>query len=116
MNREVLRRAAPIGLFVLVALPLLASHQVFADTPAGVSNVESFIKAIINIMVALAGLVAAAFIIIGGFSYMTSTGNPERLDRAKRTIFYAASGLAVTAGAFVLVNIVSSVASSAFGN
>ncbi len=51
----------------------------------------------------------------GGFGYITSSGNPEHLDRSKRTILYSALGLAIALGAFVLSNIVTQLATSAFG-
>lgn len=80
-----------------------------------VTNVETFIKSVILILVKIAGLVAAGFFVWGGFGYITSSGNPEMLDRSKKTILYSAIGLAVVLGAFVLTNIVSDLATGAFG-
>jgi hypothetical protein len=64
----------------------------------------------------LAGLIATGFFVVGGFGYITSSGNPENLDRSKRTLIYSAIGLAITIGAFVLSNIISEIASKAFGS
>ena len=64
---------------------------------------------------AVCGLIATGFFVVGGFSYITSSGNPEHLDRAKRTILYSAIGLSVTIAAFVISSIVTSLASNAFG-
>ena len=88
-------------LVVALGLPLVLSQPAYAAT-AGVSNVENFIRSIITVFA-------------GGFTYITSSGNPEHLDRAKRTITYALIGLAITIGAFVISNIVTTLASSAFG-
>ena len=107
------------GLSTMVAasLPLLLTSPVFAATTnGGVSNVESFIKSIITVLAGLAGLVATGFFVMGGFSYITSSGNPEHLDRAKKTITYSAIGLSVTVAAFVISNIVTTLASNAFGS
>lgn len=82
---------------------------------ADVSKVQSFIKNIIQIMVTLAGLLATAFFVWGGVGYITSSGNPESLERSKKTIMYSGIGLAITLGAFVLSNIVSDIATTAFG-
>ena len=41
--------------------------------------------------------------------------NPERPDGAKRTLFFLAMGLAIVIGAFVLSNIVTTLATNAFG-
>jgi TRAP-type C4-dicarboxylate transport system permease small subunit len=97
-----------------LGLPLLISSTAFADT-AGVSNVDNFIKSVITVLAGLAGLIATGFFVVGGFSYITSSGNPEHLDRAKRTITYSAIGLSVTIAAFVISNIVTTLATNAFG-
>lgn len=100
----------------LLATSLLLSlaTPVFADT-AGVSQIQTFIQSVIQILVTLAGLVSAGFFVWGGFGYITSSGNPEALDKSKKTILYSAIGLAVVLGAFVLSNIVSQLAGTAFG-
>ena len=103
-----------IVLIVALGMPILLAEPAFAAT-AGVSNVENFIRSIITVFAGLAGLVATGFLVAGGFTYITSSGNPEHLDRGKRTITYALIGLAITIGAFVLSNIVTSLATSAFG-
>ena len=101
-------------LVVALGLPLVLSQPAYAAT-AGVSNVENFIRSIITVFAGLAGLVATGFLVAGGFTYITSSGNPEHLDRAKRTITYALIGLAITIGAFVISNIVTTLATNAFG-
>ena len=95
----------------------LLSANCYADSStADVSQVSSFLKNIIEALAGLSGLVAAGFFVIGGFSYITSSGSPQRLEKAKRTILFSAIGLAITIAAFVLSNIVSGLASNAFGS
>lgn len=101
--------------FVVTGAQFIYAQPAFAAT-AGVSNVENFIRSVITVLAGLAGLVATGFFVVGGFSYITSSGNPEHLDRAKRTILYSAIGLAITVGAFVLSNIVTTLATNAFGS
>ena len=103
-----------IFLSSLVLTALIVATPAFAQT-ADVSKVQNFIQNVIQIFVTLAGMVAAGFFVWGGFRYITSSGNPEALDGAKKTIMYSAVGLAVVLGAFVISNIVSQVAGSAFG-
>ncbi len=82
---------------------------------ADLSKVENFIQNIIQVLVTLAGLLAAGFFVMGGIGYITSSGNPEHLDKSKRTIIFSALGLAIAIGAFVLSNIISQIAATAFG-
>ncbi len=93
---------------------LMFATPVYAAA-ADVTKIQTFIKSIIQILVTIAGLVSMGFFVWGGFGYITSSGNPEMLDRSKKTILYSAIGLAVVLGAFVLTNIVSDLATGAFG-
>ena len=103
-----------VALTIALGLPIVLAEPAFAQA-AGVSNVENFIRSIITVFAGLAGLVATGFLVAGGFIYITSSGNPEHLDRGKRTITYALIGLAITIGAFVISNIVTTLATNAFG-
>lgn len=95
----------------------LIATPVFAQTTGGdVARIQNFIQSIIGIFVTLSGLIATGFFVYGGVRYITSSGNPEALDSAKKTILYSSIGLAIVLGAFVLSNIVTQVATSAFGS
>lgn len=104
-----------LALYIAVGLPVLLTQVAFADD-ANVTQVDSFIRSVIKVIAGLAGLIATGFFVVGGFSYITSSGNPEHLDRAKRTIMFSALGLSITVAAFVLSNIVTTLATNAFGS
>jgi TRAP-type C4-dicarboxylate transport system permease small subunit len=109
------RLVKKVSLYVSLGLPFILTQPVFAAT-ADVSSVDSFIKSLIQVVAGVAGLVATGFFVIGGFSYITSSGNPQHLDKAKRTLMYSGLGLIITIAAFVLSNIVTTLATSAFGS
>jgi len=94
---------------LVVAAPILAQS-------ADVSKIQNFIQNLIQIFVTLSGLVATGFFVWGGIGYITSSGNPEALDRSKKTILYSSVGLAIVLAAFVLSNIVAQLATGAFGS
>ena len=96
-----------IFLFLISASPALAES-------ADLSKVQNFAQNVIQVLVTLAGLLAAGFFVIGGIGYITSSGNPENLDKSKKTILYSSIGLAVAIAAFVISNIVSDLAKGAF--
>lgn len=105
-----------IGLLVALGAPLVfTSAALAAPASPEVTQVENFIKTVVQAMAGIAGLIAAAFFVIGGYTYIVSTGNPERLDKAKRTILYSAMGLVIVIAAFVITNFVSGTAKGAFG-
>ncbi len=97
-----------------LALLLASTSTAYADS-VDLSQVQNFAQNVIQVLVTFAGLLAAGFFVIGGIGYITSSGNPENLDKSKKTILYSSIGLAVSIAAFVLSNIVGQLATAAFG-
>ncbi len=52
-----------------------------------------YLKAIINFLAIGVGLAVAVSIAIGGFGYITSEGNPQKLSAAKNRLFHAVMAL-----------------------
>ncbi len=109
------RNTKVIALILTIGLIFALPETALAQSSGDVGQVESFIRNVIQVIAGLAGLIATGFFVVGGFGYITSSGNPENLEKAKRTLLYSAIGLAITIGAFVLSNIVAELASNAFG-
>lgn len=108
------RRFKILAMYIAMGAPFILAPTAYAAT-GDVGQVENFIRSLIQVLAGLAGLVATGFFVVGGFGYITSSGNPEHLDRSKRTLLYSGMGLAITIGAFVLSNIVTTLATNAFG-
>lgn len=53
-----------------------------------------------------AGFVALVFIVIGGFRYVISGGDPQKVVQARNTIIYAIVGLIVAMSAFIIVRFI----------
>jgi Type IV secretion system pilin len=70
------------------------------------TKIENVIKTIINILSAIVGAVSIIMIIIGGFKYITSSGDSNNVSSAKNTIIYALVGLIIVAFAQVIVQFV----------
>jgi TRAP-type C4-dicarboxylate transport system permease small subunit len=102
-------------LFVAILSPIVLSSDALAVS-ANVTQVENFIRSVIQVIAGLAGLIATGFFVIGGFGYITSSGNPEHLDKAKRTLLWSGIGLAIVIAAFVISNIVVELATNSFGS
>ena len=99
---------------IALGVPFVLAAPAYAQN-GDITNVENFIRSIIKVIAGLAGLVATGFFVAGGFTYITSSGNPEQLDKAKRTLTWSAIGLAIVIAAFVISNIVTTLATQAFG-
>ena len=58
------------------------------------------------IVIGLAGLVAAAIIVFGAYTLITSSGEPENIAKGQKMITAAIIGLIIAAIAFLIVNFV----------
>lgn len=74
--------------------------------PSCQSVINGKIASVVNILSSLVGVVAVIMIIIGGFRYITSAGDSNRVSSAKNTIIYALIGLVIVALAQVIVQFV----------
>ena len=61
--------------FALVVL-LMSAAPALADS-GDLSKVQNFAQNVIQVLVPLAGLLAAGFFVVGGIGYITSSGNPS---------------------------------------
>jgi hypothetical protein len=61
---------------------------------------------IFNTVLAITGAIAVLIIVIAGFKYIISQGNPNDVATARNAIIYALIGLIVIMFAFAIVNFV----------
>jgi heme A synthase len=63
---------------------------------------------IVEIMLHITAYVAAAFVIVGGFKYLTSAGSPDGNVKGRKTIINALAGLVISIMSIGIVNLVTS--------
>lgn len=61
---------------------------------------------VLNMLIQAAGLIAVFMIIFGGIRYITSQGEPEKIQAAKKTLMYAIGGLILAILASTLVGFI----------
>ena len=64
------------------------------------------LQEILLVVIGLAGLVAAAIIVFGAYTLITSSGEPENIAKGQKMITAAIIGLIIAAIAFLIVNFV----------
>jgi Type IV secretion system pilin len=67
---------------------------------------QSTMSTILQIVFGVIGAVSVLIIVIAGFQFVLSSGDPAKVAKARNTILYAAIGLGVSASAFVIVSFV----------
>jgi len=63
---------------------------------------DASMASLLNTVYLIAGIIAVIVIVIGGYMYTTSAGEPARTKRAKDTILYAVVGIVIILMAFSL--------------
>ena len=92
MKYYLLQLAQTISTSDVPALPTLSGEQILLNT--------------LNIVYFLAGIIAVVVIIVGGFTYATSGGNPAGVTKGKNMLLFAVIGLVVVFAAFAITNFV----------
>ena len=67
---------------------------------------DATLRNVFNVVLALAGAVAVAFIVFGGIKFMLSQGEPNEIKQSRDTILYSIIGLVIVVISFMLVNYV----------
>ncbi|MDD2274725.1 MAG: pilin [Candidatus Pacebacteria bacterium] len=94
----------------LIFLLLIISTPVFADVQIGEfiitdeTTPEEIISYIFQILVGLGALIAVAMVVMAGVEWMTSDGNPGKIDGAKTKIKNALLGVGVLLGSYLIIN------------
>ncbi len=97
MKRVLLSVLATLSLFFLFPQAALA-----ASTSSDMTN---FVQTTLGYITAVGSVAAIFFVVKGGLQYMTSTGSPEGIESAKKTIKNALLGLLIILSASFVVNI-----------
>lgn len=99
-------------LTLLMILCFLAPTVVFAklipdcgdvDNPCTLCHFLLMIKNVISLLTQIAFAIAALFFIVGGIAFLVSTGSPERIEWAKKTITNAVIGMVLVLTSYLIV-------------
>lgn len=81
--------------------------SLFAEAVMVTNVMKSYVTPTMVTLTGIATLVSTFFLIVGGFHYITSSGDPVKLENAKRVLKNALIGLALVLGAAVVTAILS---------
>jgi len=68
----------------------------------GTRTLYDTITGVINVLLGFLGVIAVGIMIYAGFLWMTSQGNPDKIDRAKKMMVNGVIGLVIILSAFAL--------------
>ena len=82
----------------------------------GENDPVQMVSSMLQWVIGIAGVVSAIFVVYGGISYITSTGDPGKVKKAKDMILYALIGLAIVGLSEIIVVFVSNIITEANNN
>lgn len=74
--------------------------------PAQLKDLEAIFGQIVSVATGFALLAAFIMLIIGGFKFLTSGGDPKATESAKNTLTYAIFGLAALIGIWLILKFI----------
>ena len=105
MKKKVLMLSVIFALFFLMVNFVLAAEGL--PNPLGdIKDPRQIIGNVIKAVLGIVGSLALAVFIYGGFMWVTSAGNEEKIKKGKEMIMWAAFGLAVIFLSYALVTFV----------
>lgn len=99
-----------------IRIALVGSSGNIGNCATGVDacvSTTDLVNNLVNWFTAIAGVASAIFLVYGGISYMTSAGDPGKVQKSKQMILYSLIGLAIVALAVVITAFVSNTIRSA---
>lgn len=104
--RRLLVIAAGAG--ALVLLPDAAQAQGFFTIPqtprsVGLDDIVRILVQFIRLGMLFAAGVAVVFIVVNGYQYILSAGNPEKIEKAKQGLTWSVTGFILTVSAYAIV-------------
>ena len=99
--KKVLASLTLTGLLIIPALVLGTSPETVPET-----DIMILLGSVMNWMFAVLLIVAAIFIIIAAFHFVTASGDPEKTKTARNFVLYALIGVLVAFAARGLVELV----------
>jgi len=64
------------------------------------------VKNFTNFLIIFAGIVAVFMVMYGGFKFLTSQGDPAKLDSARKTLIYSVIGLLLIIFSYYIVALI----------
>ena len=71
--------------------------------PAQISDLQEVFENLVSAILGFAGIVLFILLVVGGFKFITSGGDPKAVEGAKKTISYAILGLVLLLVSYLIL-------------
>ena len=84
-------------------------HAADIEWPGDIDSIAELVTRILPYVYGIAGVALFAMLIYGGFMWLTSAGDPEKVSKGVGTIVNAVIGIAIVAFAYVATLVVGNI-------
>lgn len=104
-QRAIRRLGALAACAALLVLPLVAraGNPIYNPLEGACEEIGQCVQNVIAYVLGIAGIIALAGIVYGGFLYLTAAGNQDRVEAGKNALTYSIVGLIVIGLGYAIV-------------
>lgn len=84
------------------------------NTASNTQKVETTVSNTVKYALIAIGALSGIFLIYGGMLFVLSSGNPDKVKKAKNTVLFSLIGLALAISANVIINVIINASSNTF--
>lgn len=98
---------ATAGLTAALVRPVYASH--LPTDPASLGNIVHVLENIIRLLAPAAAIAFFIMLLVGGFQFVTSGGDPKAVAQARTTLTYAIIGIILVVAVWLILTLIEAV-------
>jgi heme/copper-type cytochrome/quinol oxidase subunit 2 len=122
MKTRLFKQLVVTAMFLIIACPIFTmalpaqadeldpwgdkQDEIQEITGLGENDPREIAAGVINVIMGFLGIVAVVIILIGGFKWMTASGNEDKVQEAKNLIIAGIIGLVIILAAFAIAKFV----------
>ncbi len=84
-------------------------QSISGNEPAKLQDLEIIFSNVLTFAISLLAIVLFVMLIIGGFKFITSGGDPQKTASARGTITWAIAGLVLATLAFLIISLIAAI-------
>ena len=116
MTRRIIKEGiAVVGAAAVFVASTVSSFAGSTFVPSGVAQTSSltqtggittFLSGVLNLLIGIAGFLVLVYLVISGVKYITSGGDAQKTESARKSIIAALIGIVVVLLSYILVRLV----------
>lgn len=78
------------------------------ETVATLQGLQCLIANVLSVFITMVGLAGFVMMIVAGLNWMLSGGDPQKIEKSKKTLTFAVIGIVLALSSFIIINLISS--------